>query len=118
MDTVKIINKKEWSELAEIILAKFIVETEAVWSQNPPKEWLKKQAEEIAEYRFKSEKFKIMGDLATSKVYEDTLNMVLSQVEARIKEIEIHVKKGMLDFLKDAISVVLKFAVGVAIPLL
>lgn len=118
MDTVKISNKKEWSELADSVLSQLLSQTEKVWTSAPPKEFMAKLAGEIAEYRWKSEKFKLAGDLATAKAYEDTLNMVVSQVEARVKEVEIHVKKGMLEFLKEAIATSLKFALSVALPLI
>lgn len=117
MDTVKISNIKEWSELADTILAQMLKETESVWVASPPKEWMAKQASDIAEYRVKAEKYKLAGDLETAKVYEDTLNMVISQVEAKVKEVEIHVKKGMLDFLKEAIATTIKFALSVFVPL-
>lgn len=116
MDTVKISNKKEWSELADTILKRMLEETESVWVSAPPKEWLKKQASDIAEYRYKAEKFKLAGDLETARVYEDTMNMVVSQVEARAKEVEIHIKKGMLEFLKEAIKSTLKFSLSLVLP--
>lgn len=111
------LEKAEWNELSDKILSQLTQQTEKVWSASSPKEFLKELSSEIAEYKFKAEKAKFAGDLESAKTYEDTIKMIFSQVEARAKETEIHIKKGFEDFFKEALKTTLRFVLELIVPL-
>lgn len=112
------ISVKDWAPLQEQLLKDIGEKTKEVWAKAPQQEWLKKLTGEIAEYKYKMDQARAKGESKQAQAYQDTLDMVASQIEARVKEVEMYVKKGFMDVLKKVIVEAVRFLIRTAIPLL
>lgn len=111
------IKVEDWAPLQEQLLKDILGKTKEVWATAPPREWLEKLTAEIAEYKFKADQARARGESTKAQTYQDTLEMVASQIEARVEEVKMYVKQGFMDVLKKVIVEAVRFSIRTVIPL-
>ena len=111
------INVKDWAPLQEQLLKDILDKTKDVWAKAPPREWLEKLTAEIAEYKFKTDQARALGKSKQAQAYQDTLEMVASQISARVEEVKMQVKQGFMEVLKKVIVEAVRLLIRTVIPL-
>jgi hypothetical protein len=105
---------KPWAEFRDNLVEQLKDKTSEFWLYGVPNmTWIIMVATEIAQYRHE---LSIATTESRKKEIEITLKFVVSQVDAKIEELRMNIKQGLLETFKATVISVLQFFIKMYFP--